>query len=409
MSDQHDLLDLPILDELGGDLARAFRAAEGHREDPAASSRAHGATKGSRAPARVAENRRGRRGLRSARWGAVAVAAAVVAGTLVAVDPWGGDRGLGPAQATAAGVLRRAATVASNDPAAILPRADQYAYSDVLSLTMGTLVATTGSATATPDETTFLLSRRQTWSSVAHRSVALERSLYETRPGAPPPALTLRPRDLDGRRRATAPERPQAVPGRREADGVVRVPLGRAVYRLGQEALTAAELRAYPTDAAAILRRLRVATADEGRSPNGELWVAINDALRDVPLPAPLAAGLYRALAALPGVTLDGPTTDRLGRRAVRLSYQEPGTWERETLLLDARSLRRLGNQTVVASRVGPTPPGVAPTRTTLDATTTVPHGDDPRPPYPVGTVTGESLVLRSGVTDRVGGPLVDR
>jgi hypothetical protein len=404
MSDQHDLLDLPILDELGADLGRAFRAAEGRRDAPAASSRTHDAAEGSGFAARAAAGGRRRRG---ARWGVVAVAAAAVAGAFVAVDPWGGNSGLGPAQATAAGVLRRAAAVAQGDPATVLPRADQYAYADVLSL--NSVVSVTGAGAAAHDETVFVLSRRQTWSSIAHRSVALERPLQETRPGAPPPALTLRPRDLEGLRRATAPDRAQTVPGRRDADGVVRVPLGRATYRLGQEELTAAELRGYPTEAAAILRRLRVATAGQGRSPNGELWVAINDALRDVPLPAPLAAGLYRALAAVPGVTLDGPTTDRLGRRAVRLSYQEPGTWERETLLLDARTFRRLGNQTVVASTAGPTPRGVATTRTTLDATTTVPRGDDPRPPYPAGTVTGESLVLRSGVTDRVGGPLVNR
>jgi hypothetical protein len=402
MSDRHDPLDLPILDELGDDLARAFRAAEHTAAGAAAESTTPMAPDGG--PERHAPRRPGVLRRRGRRWATGAVAATLTVGAVIVALPWGGDGQLGPAEATAAAVLRRAAGAAGRLPTNVPPRADQYAYTDELMLTSVTDV--TGVGARAIARTSFLLGRRRTWSSTGHASVAVERTLRETLPGAPPPDLTLSPRELDAAD-DDIPPAPQRLPGRRASEEETRVPLGRAVYRLGDETLSAAALRSYPTDASSILRRLRASTAGQGRSPNGALWVAITDALRSVPVPAPLAAGLYRALAILPGVTLNGETVDRLGRRALRLSYQEPGTWERQILLIAADTYRRLGDQTVVAARVGVPARGVPPTRTTVDGAS-VPAGDDTRPPFPPGTVTSESLIVRAGVTDRVGGPLVD-
>ncbi|WP_022928649.1 CU044_5270 family protein [Patulibacter americanus] len=387
MSDQHDLLDLPILDELGAEMARAFRAAEA---DGTRGVRPTGAR---------------RRAVRRVGPPVAALITALAVGAAVVVAPWSGSGGLGPSEATAAGVLTRAAAVARAEGATRLPRAEQFAYTD--ELTVHGVYDAVASGASARRSAFFQLKRTRRWQSAARRGVATQRTLDETRPGALPPTLTVDPGELraDGR----PPTATQTVPGDRLADGSIRTPLGRTKTSLGGEELSPAELRDYPTQPAAIVRRLRRATAGQGRSPNGELWVAINDALRGAPLPGPLTAGLYRALATLPGVTLDAPGTDRLGRRVTRLSYQEPGTWERQVLLLDARTYRRLGEQTVVASAPGPVPPGVPPKRTTVDRTTTVLQGDDPRPGFPPGTVLYETLVLRSGVADRVGGPLVRR
>jgi hypothetical protein len=410
MSDRHDLLDLPILDELGAELARAFRAAEADeapaRPTPSSvtPSAAGAPFRAGRTPAPPSGRPPRRRPARLTRWAAVAAATAVAIGGVAVLDPWGGS-GLGPAAASAAEVLRRAAGAAERDLTPALPRADQYAYTDIVSLDSATTID--GSGRSIRDSTEFALTRTRTWSSVGRPSVAVSRTLRKTPLGALPPALTLGPQELE----ATGPtpsNTPRRRPGTTDANGDERTPLGRDVYHLGAEELGADDLRAYPTDAAAILRRLRVATAGQSRSPNGALWVAINDALRETPLTPPLRAGLYRALAALPGVRLDGETTDRLGRRAVSLSYQEPGTWERETLLLDARTYGLLGTQEVVAANAGSTPRGVAPTTTTVERATVLAE-DDPRPAYPAGTVTSESLVLHSGVTDSAGEAPADR
>lgn len=359
-SDQHDLLDLPILDELGDDLARAFRAAE-------------------------AETRPARRGrVPHGRWRVVAVAAALAVLAVVAVAPWSGPGTLGPADATAAQVLARAADVAERDGRTLVPGPGEYAFSDEVAVTGAFDATATGPAARR--SAVFHLTRRQTWQSATRRGVAKRWTLDQTQPGALPPTLTVRPEDLRPAGPGTTTR--QVVPGRRGADGSVRTPVGRAQVRLGSEALSADAVRDYPTDPAAILRRLRRATAGQGPSANGELWVAINDALRGPPLPGRLVAGLYRAAATLPGVTLAGSARDRLGRRAVQLGYQEPGSRERQTLLLDAATYRRLGEQTVVAPSDG-----------TAGET----------PAFPVGTVLYETLVLRAGVTDRLGGPLVKR
>jgi hypothetical protein len=380
MSDRHDLLDLPILDELGADLSRAFRAAE--------------------AEARPARRGRVPRG----RWPAFALAAALAVLAVVAVAPWTGPGTLGPADATAAQVLARAADVAARDGRTVVPGSGQYAFSDEVAVT-GVFDAI-ARGPAARRSAVFQLTRRQTWQSATRPSVAKQWTLDETPPGALPPTLTVEREDL--RPAGPGATSTQTVPGRRGADGSVRIPVGRARVALGSEELSAAAVRAYPTEPEAILRRLRTATAGQGPSPNGALWIAINDALRGPPLPGRLTAGLYRALATLPGVTLDGSARDRLGRQAVRLGYHEPGSRERRTLLLDARTYRRLGEQTVVASADGAVPNTAPPTATTAAGATTE-AADAATPAFPAGTVLSESLVLRAGVTDRIGGPLRGR
>lgn len=390
MSDQHDLLDLPILDELGGDLARAFRAAEA----PSSRARRTAAT----LPAAAASPPRRRYGRRR-RWATASVATVLAMGAAAALLPGDDPGGLGVDDAAAAGLLRRAAHLADGTNASAMPRKEQYAYSDVLSLA-SVINAEATSGKTIRDSTTFVLGRRRTWSSAGRPGVAIQRTLAETSPGAPPPAMVVDPDDPEGDTGRPSTTATPRLPGERLADGSVRAPLGRARYTLGGEQLSPAQLLAFPTDPKAILARLRRTTAGRGPSPDGEVWAVINDALRDLPLPRALAAGLYRALALLPGVTVDGVITDRLGRRATRIGYQEPGTWERVTLLLDPRTSRRLGDQIVIAPTAVPRPSGEPSDGRPLNL---------PPSPYPAGTVIAETLVLRSGVTNRIGGPLVAR
>ncbi|MEV4418837.1 CU044_5270 family protein [Patulibacter sp. NPDC049589] len=384
-----DPLDLPILDELGAELSRAFATqATADAVTPAASV----------VPPAPRRSRRSLRAPRPAlRWSAAGVAGIATVAAVIALTSGVGDGGISPEPATAATVLRRAATVVEGARPA-LPGPSQYWYRDEVNLVM-TMQITTNTADAR-DATSFVMSRRRTWSSATQESVFLQRSLGTTAPGADPPAFAVGPGAKGVRRLAPVVE---------GGPGVERAELGRMAPSLAGERLTPRAVRAYPTDPAAIYARLRRETAGAGRSPNGEVWVVINDALRDVPLPPKIAAGLYRTLATMPGVRLDGDTTDRLGRRALQISFQEPGTWERQILLLDPTTYARLGDREVVTAAVGPVPEGVDPTVTTVRDGVTVPTKDDRRPPYPVGTVTGESLVLETGVADRAGGPVVDR
>ncbi|MGE4425883.1 MAG: CU044_5270 family protein [Solirubrobacteraceae bacterium] len=436
MPDRRDpSLDLPILDELGTELSRAFTAheasstpdtastdsasldawqtlagsptrnaaptlvasptAEGDREHHAAAPPAPDAAP----PSHAARRARGRpRPL--LQWSVLGVVVAGVVAIVVAVSSGIGEGELGPSDASARAVLDRAATTAERQAAVLPPRADEYWFRDEVNLN----AAIDGDMAADDlrAATSFEMSRRRTWSSPDRPSMYLSRTFVRTKGGAAPPALRT---GEDDRHDGAAVPLPVLRP---DDPGTGRQALGRTPYVLGT-ALTREELLAYPTGPEAIRRRLAEDVADTGRSPNGAIWVAINDALPDVPLPPRLAAGMYRTLGRLPGVRLGGRTVDRLGRPALQITYQEPGTWERDVLLLDPDSYARLGDRSVVTRTAGTVPAGVPATVTTAADGTTGPTPADPRSPYPPGTITGESLVLKTGVTDRIEGPLRGR
>ncbi|HEY3501828.1 MAG TPA: CU044_5270 family protein [Actinocatenispora sp.] len=141
---------------------------------------------------------------------------------------------------------------------------------------------------------------------------------------------------------------------------------------------TYAYLRTLPTDPDHLLALVH---ADYDATPSGpgrdaEAFVAIGDLLRESLVPPTLAAGLYRAAAKIPGVTVVRTATDAAGRTGVAVAMADPKAGSRTEWIFDRGTLGFLGERTVqVAS------------------------GDA----FPPGTVTGSSAVTDRAVVDRPG------
>jgi hypothetical protein len=229
-------------------------------------------------------------------------------------------------KATAAELLRQAARAAQTAPAPF-PRDDQYFY--VRSLTTN-LSMNLGPGPAKPRLVT---RERRIWTSVARPGRVIEQ------------------------------------PGR-EFD------LGHQRYRLGSIQLTREGMLAFPTDPRAIYDRLNDTYQGNGHSREGELFTEIGDALRETAVPAGLRAGLYGALALIPGVELVGDATDRAGRHGVAVAFTEVGV--RNELIFDPATSEMLAERSVLLD------PAAA------------------EIPLPKGTVIGDSAYLERAVVDEL-------
>jgi hypothetical protein len=120
---------------------------------------------------------------------------------------------------------------------------------------------------------------------------------------------------------------------------------------------------------------------DEGRHQSA--YIAINVLLRDNVLSPALRAGLYRALARIPGVTLVMATVDAAGRPAVALGRVQEG-WLQERILLDPDTFEYLGEQAVAVRDH-------------------VAKGDDGTWRVRAGTVQRLEVRLEAAIVDQVG------
>lgn len=138
------------------------------------------------------------------------------------------------------------------------------------------------------------------------------------------------------------------------------------------------------TDRAGEPSRLLDAVRAQGGSPIGadsaQSLVRIGDLLRDPTASPELRAGLYRALALVPGMELDASAIDPLGREGVSFGVVSAGSGARTQtrLVFDPRTSRLLAEETVLLEPVG-----------WLDAT----------PPVSIGW----RAVVSQGLTDRTG------
>jgi hypothetical protein len=315
--------DLPILAELRADLDAAFARAEAG--SPAAAWRR-------------------RRALVPA-GGLIAVA--VAAAAAIALTS-GADSGrLAPTPATAAEALHDVASVAAATDAPV-PRDDQYFYvrSDA---TWESDAISSGTQTITLEHHV-----RQIWLSVDRPGRLVDR--------------------IDSVRPLTATGLgPATVPGAAVAGGAMAMaPIHH--YFIGDERLSRAGLLAFPTDPATIYERLSSRVGDRGNSNAGEVFTEIGDALRESPAPPALRAGLYGALALVPGIELVGPTNDAVGRPGLAVALTESGT--RRELLFDPKTSELLAEREVL----------VDPAAAHIDA--------------PAGTVTSYAVYLTRAVTD---------
>jgi hypothetical protein len=306
--------EIPILDELGADLRIAFRA----------------------------HSRRRRR-----LWAIPAVA--VAAGTALLFALGSGA----PPKATAAEALRRAAQAAQTAPAPF-PRDDQYFYVRSLSTNLMT------SEPPKPGQQALVTVERRIWTSVAKRGRLESRFVSATYPGA----SEEQKRALEAMARVTA--------------GGPAHDIGHQRYRLGSIKLSREGMLAFPTDPRTIYDRLSDAYEGNGHSRDGEMFTEIGDALRETAVPAGLRAGLYGALALIPGVELVGDTTDRAGRHGVAVAFTEVGM--RNELIFDPATSEMLAERTVLLD------PAAA------------------EIPLPKGTVIGDSAYLERAVVDELPG-----
>jgi hypothetical protein len=95
-------------------------------------------------------------------------------------------------------------------------------------------------------------------------------------------------------------------------------------------------------------------------------------------VPARLRAGLYGALALVPGVELVGDVTDRAGRHGTAVAFTEVGM--RDELIFDPATSEMLAERTVLVD------PAAA------------------QIPLPKGTVIGDSAYLERAVVDALPG-----
>ena len=333
MPDHFADLDLPILAELRGDLDRAFARAEAARG----------------AGRRPSAHRR--------RWalsaGGVALAGAAAAAIALTS---GADSGhIAPAPASAAEALRRVAAVAADAPAPV-PRDDQYYYVKTratwLSMFAGKDPGHTHSASLVEHD-------REIWLSIDRTGKLVDR------------AVGSRPLTRADANRRQSPDGP--------AHSMDQPMNAIGHYFVGDEKLSRAALLAFPTEPRAIFDHLRARVGNRGHSPDGEVFTEIGDALRESPAPAALRAGLYGALALVPGIELVGPVTDGAGRAGTAVALTEVGI--RSELIFDPQSSELLAERDVLVDA----------TKAEIEA--------------PTGTVIGDAVYLRRAVTDDLAPP----
>ncbi len=303
------------MDEL--DLIRSFRT-----EVPPAGA---AATRRAEQAWRREPRRRGRAALRPVLAGGLAAAAAVV--TLVTLS--GDDGGVGPADASAAQTLRRAAAAQGGE----LPRplrAGEFWY-----------VRTRSASIIGGDESGYTAVQPQVREEWVARDGA-RRTLVR-------PAGSLRFPSARDRARWEAAGSPELASSGPE-DYRFRAPRKGPFYLAGRQ-MSYAELLALPRDAETLHGVLRAAAVecDCGHGVDSETFVIVGDTLRSVPIPDDLRAAFLRAAALIPGIELVARERDLAGRPAVGVAFDYAR--HRDALLFDRRSYERLGESDRLLAR----------------------------------------------------------
>lgn len=114
-----------------------------------------------------------------------------------------------------------------------------------------------------------------------------------------------------------------------------------------------------PTDPDTLLRRV-YRESDAARDPevprDQAAFVAIGDLLTESYPPAKVSAALYKAAAKIPGVVAVDDAVDATGRHGVAIARQNDTDGERTEWIFDRKTLRFLGERTVVVKPVADSP-----------------------------------------------------
>jgi hypothetical protein len=146
---------------------------------------------------------------------------------------------------------------------------------------------------------------------------------------------------------------------------------GQLTFPFGSRVLTYDELRALPTDPAALAPMVAAAAIGNSWSAAWEQLDLIAELMRSTPLAPAQSAALYEVASRLPGIELVGPTRDSIGRPGVGVAVASNGF--REELVLDPATGQLLGEF-----------------QTNLEA----------RDDLPAGTILESVSYVRTGVVD---------
>ncbi|MEU9340297.1 CU044_5270 family protein [Streptomyces sp. NPDC048278] len=118
-------------------------------------------------------------------------------------------------------------------------------------------------------------------------------------------------------------------------------------------------LAGLPTDPDALLQRIyrqSDAHRDADVPRDQAAFVAIGDLLTESYPPAKVGAALYKAAARIPGVVAVDDAADATGRHGVAIARENPADGERTEWIFDKKTLRFLGERTVVVKKVTDSP-----------------------------------------------------
>jgi hypothetical protein len=114
----------------------------------------------------------------------------------------------------------------------------------------------------------------------------------------------------------------------------------------------------------------------DGQQPADEqAWTDIGDMLREMLVPAKLAAALFRVAATIPGAQVIPHVTNVLGRPGIAVARYDPGSHANAALIFDSRTYQLLGEGEVLTSPVqGEGPAGTVIAATAQQSATVVDH-----------------------------------
>ncbi|MGT2426715.1 CU044_5270 family protein [Amnibacterium kyonggiense] len=110
---------------------------------------------------------------------------------------------------------------------------------------------------------------------------------------------------------------------------------------------TPSGVQALPRDPHLLLQYIYLITFGHGQSPPGEAFVFVSDLLRSGLVPADLRAALYRAVALIPGVTVNAHAATLDGKEGVAFGLVEKTTGIRSDLIIDPDTGDLIGEREV--------------------------------------------------------------
>lgn len=122
--------------------------------------------------------------------------------------------------------------------------------------------------------------------------------------------------------------------------------------------LTASDIADLPRDPKALTRRIEAAPRDKGATDMEHVFDTISELLRTGLVPADLRAGMFEALAALPGIVITDRQTTLDGRSGTALGLNSAQGLERHEVIIDQASGAYLGERTLQTKAEGSIPAG---------------------------------------------------